>query len=348
MNCVVCGAATETRIATALGARARCPECLHEWRTETPGYDYGSVTMCSLGTSRERLLQQIALFGPYTAPGAKVLELGCATGELASVVREELDVAAYHAIEISAAGEAARAHVDVLYDAPLTELLADPSRAEGLSGAYDLVIASHVLEHLIDPHAEVAAMVRVLGPGGSLFLEVPNRSGHQAIPYDDNQAHLHFYGPSSLARLLAAHGLDILAMRTGARLDARYADSIQLVARRVEAPSRFGKLLSDHPLFGENHVVVWGAGSLASELLANYFDSERIAFFVDKDPGKHDGTCLGRPVYGPEAIGETPRTVLINSIDFEEAIIADLGRLYPSTRHRIVRISEVLDSIGPL
>ena len=96
-------------------------------------------------------------------------------------------------------------------------------------------------------------------------------------------------------------------------------------------------------LAGEERVVVWGAGSLTIELLANFFDPARIDFFIDRDPAKQGSTVLGREVRAPEALGSEPRTILLNSIDFAPAIAADVDRLYPGTSHRLVPISDLFE-----
>ena len=91
----------------------------------------------------------------------------------------------------------------------------------------------------------------------------------------------------SLCRLLSNFGVEAVAVETGARLDARYADSLRAVGRVFSLPEWSNSLLSNHPLFeGEDKIVVWGAGSLAAEMLANFFDMSAIEYFIDKDPGK--------------------------------------------------------------
>ena len=340
-HCVVCGGTRIETLASAIGERAYCLACFHGWRTDDPVYAYSNTAMCSLGTSRARLASQIDFFAPFAPRAARILEIGCATGELAAATREALHPARYEAIELSPAGAQAAGRVDRLYTEPLPILL----ESGAMASRFDMILMSHVMEHLNDPAAELEAMLRVLAPRGTVFLEVPNGAGHRRLAIDDNRSHLHFFSASSLVRMLANAGLETIATATDVRLDARYADSLQVVARRFETPTWSTTSLSDHPLLaGETGIVVWGAGSLADELLANVFDPGRIDFFIDRDPAKAGTRCLGREVRAPDALGDEPRTILINSIDFADAIAKDIGLASPGVGHRLVRIGDLLDA----
>ncbi len=339
-NCIVCNGTSLDHLSTPVGERAYCRDCFHGWRTHINPFSYAATAMCSLGTSDDRLRSQVAFFAPFNRPAARILEIGCATGELAAMVRAEQAPARYEAIELSPAGEQAAAHLDQLHVRPLGELIA----AGTIEPGFDMILMSHVLEHLEDPAAELQAMRHVLGDGGAIFIEVPNLGGHRKLPIDDNRSHLHFFSATSLARMLANAGLEIVATATDAWLDARYADSLRVVARPFALPSWDAGLLSNHPaLAGEDRIVVWGAGSLTDEMLANFFDPARIDFFIDRDPAKQGTTLLGRPVKAPADLGTTPRTVLLNSIDFAPAIAANVQALYPDTAHRLVPIAVLLD-----
>src|SRR5262249_53528264 len=153
--------------------------------------------------------------------------------------------------------------------------------------SFDFVVMSHVLEHIEDVNAEMRGLCTILKPRGTLFIEVPNGSGHHLLPFDDNISHIHFFSPTSLARLLAAHGITIVAATTSALLEPRYVDCLRVIARRFMFSNERSNVLSNHAaLLGLNEIAVWGAGTLASELLANFFDVSRIAFFVDRDTTK--------------------------------------------------------------
>lgn len=338
--CPICGAESPASVATAVSERFYCRTCFHGWRPRLPEFNYAAAAMCSLGTATERQRSQIAFIAPFLAEHPAVLEIGCASGEFAASLRHAIAVRRYDAIELSPIGEKARPHLDRLHVEPLGVLL----EREGLGAAFDLIIMSHILEHLEYPGQELSLVSRVLTPGGTLFIEVPNRSGHPNLPLDDNVSHLHFFSPASLLRLLADHSFEVQAVETGARLDARYADSLRVVARRFAPPQPDRTLLSfDEALAEIDRVVVWGAGSVALEVLANFLDPGRIEFFIDKNPTKHGSTCLGRPIKGPAALGIEPRTVLIASVDFGEEIAREIDQLYPGSGHTLIRIADVLD-----
>ena len=339
LACVVCGGQRVQALDAAAGRRAYCLDCFHGWRIERRPYAYNQTAMCALGTSPSRLARQVDFFAPFAPAQALVLEIGCATGELAAATRAALSPARYDANELSPAGAVARAKVDRLFDRTLSELLADGVLAE----PYDLILMSHVHEHIEDPGAELATMAKVLKLGGGLFLEVPNGAGNRRLPIDDNSSHLHFFSTVSLARMLASQGLEAIATATDVKLDARYADSLQVLARAFKLPSWDRRLLSSHPLLAnDTEIVVWGAGSLVEEILANFFDPAKIAYFVDRDPRKQGGLCLGRPVRSPAALEGETRTILVNSIDYGPVIAADIAQMFPTAAHRVVQMSDLV------
>jgi SAM-dependent methyltransferase len=79
---------------------------------------------------------------------------------------------------------------------PMGSVVADGTRLPVGDGAFDLVVSSNVLEHVPSPFALVDEMVRVLRPGGYLWLSFTNWlgpwGGHETSPW-------HFLG-GQLAR----------------------------------------------------------------------------------------------------------------------------------------------------
>jgi SAM-dependent methyltransferase len=96
-------------------------------------------------------------------PGDRVLDLGCATGSfaraaaLADVVRVDRD------FPRSAPGDA-------------WFVRADAARLPFADGAFDTVISNHSLEHFADLNGALREIGRVIRPGGSLYVAVPDAS----------------------------------------------------------------------------------------------------------------------------------------------------------------------------
>jgi hypothetical protein len=343
IGCAVCG--RTGLIAAAIGGwrRAVCPDCHHEHRIDVPSFDYGAFALGKTGISAERIRSQADFLVPHLGSAKSALEIGCAAGDLCRVLRTMHSFDVYEAIELSPARRLAQSMMNRVIALPLSEALAQEVIARA---AYDVILSSHCLEHVLDLHAEMSAMRAAVASGGLAFVEVPNRSGNRRLPFDDNRAHLHFFSIASLTLLLEQHDLEVVAAQTGVWHDARYADCLRVVAR-VRDPStaeRPSALLSDHPaLAHEANVVVWGAGKMAEEMLAHFFDLSKIAIFVDTDPRKHGSLCLGLPVCSPDVLRDrTDHVVLINSLEYEEPIRQHLREHFAAHLRRVIAISELL------
>lgn len=68
-------------------------------------------------------------------------------------------------------------------------------------GFFDVVICSHILEHLPNPFNLLEEVHRILRVGGLLFVMVPDWKKHPSEFYDD-PTHVHPYTKSSVARVL--------------------------------------------------------------------------------------------------------------------------------------------------
>jgi len=77
---------------------------------------------------------------------------------------------------------------------------------------YDLVILSHVLEHVRDAETFLGTLREHLNPQGSIFIEVPDAISFKRLPpeHDDfNSCHLVFYDTASMYRLLDFCGYEL-------------------------------------------------------------------------------------------------------------------------------------------
>lgn len=147
----------------------------------------------------KRLLMR-GLLGNRLRPGVRILDIGCGAGANA------LELSAYG--EVTASDRSLDALSFVRSRGIHSVVAAEAPWLPFRSGAFDVVTAYDVIEHVEDDEAFVAELARVLAPGGALAIHVP------AWPFlwsrhDEALEHKRRYTRRSLRRLLATTGLQI-------------------------------------------------------------------------------------------------------------------------------------------
>ncbi len=152
-------------------------------------------------------------------PGARALDLGSGEGAFTAVLADARAEVVGAEVARSAIERAQRAHpqlrfVLVAADGPL------PFR----DGAFDLVWASEVIEHIADTARWLSEVRRVLVPGGRLLLTTPNHGRiavlmHGIERYSEPLGdHLHLYTRRSLEHVLQEFGFDEISLRAAVGL----------------------------------------------------------------------------------------------------------------------------------
>jgi len=167
------------------------------------------------------------------APSA--LDVGCATGTLLAFLRDRgWNV---KGTEISPAAEYARnvRRLDVR-NVPLEEI-------EFPSGSFDIVLASHLIEHLNDPYSFLKEAHRVLKDDGKIFITTPNISGLQAYLYGGRWRsaifdHLYLFSVRTLKKMIKRAGFKVEKVSTWGGIAAGLApawikNSADFLAKRL-------------------------------------------------------------------------------------------------------------------
>jgi cyclopropane fatty-acyl-phospholipid synthase-like methyltransferase len=127
----------------------------------------GSYAEYDFEAYRDYYRRHLAFFWRHFAPGARVLELGCAKGALVAALCEwGFDA---HGVDVSkpAVGSAPSAVRSRLRVVDLNALESSPQAISELGVGYDVVVAMGVLEYTRDPRRVLQAAVATLSANGS-------------------------------------------------------------------------------------------------------------------------------------------------------------------------------------
>ncbi len=157
----------------------------------------------------------LELFDPR---GCRVLDLGCGGGHNGALLRR---AGAREVVGIERDPGAAATAAKRLDRVVQADLATFDFASLGVE-LFDVVLASDVLEHLVDPEAVLAAAVSRLRPGGLVVASIPNvahvstfvwlllkrwpRRSHGIF----DRTHLRFFGRHDMVALLRGAGLEVL------------------------------------------------------------------------------------------------------------------------------------------
>jgi len=160
------------------------------------------------------------LFSRASQEPPSVLDIGCATGALLDYLRSR--GWRVTGVEISPAAQYAQKERSLdVRNLPLEEC--------GFpDNSFDIVLASHLIEHLNAPRSFLTETHRVLKDGGRVFITTPNISGFQACLFGHRWRsaifdHLYLFSVRTLTNLLKSAGFKIEKVSTWGGLAAGLA-----------------------------------------------------------------------------------------------------------------------------
>lgn len=174
----------------------------------------GDVATVSVSTEQYYLAQSIARIRYIKEhinfkENLCVLDVGAGAGTIADALKKEGVQCEYNAVEpdnVQRNNLATKPNISDIYS-DIDEI---PSKNK-----FDLIILSHVLEHVPNPHQLIQTSINSLGINGYLFIEVPNEDykyKHVVEP------HLLFFNQLSLLRCIQDHGEVINIISVGKQI----------------------------------------------------------------------------------------------------------------------------------
>ncbi|MCL2601764.1 MAG: class I SAM-dependent methyltransferase [Treponema sp.] len=137
----------------------------------------------------------------------RILDIGCATGKLLSHLRGR----GWETTGV----EICTPQADYCRTRRGLDVRCQPLKENAFhSGSFDVVLASHLIEHVNDPAGFVGEVARILAPGGRFFVTTPNIAGFQARIFKSRWRsaipdHLYLFSRKTLPHLLVAHGFAV-------------------------------------------------------------------------------------------------------------------------------------------
>lgn len=271
---------------------------------------------------------------------SRIIDIGCANGGLLG----ELKNLGYRNLLAVDPSPACVANARSLYD--LEAATGSIREMPDGIGQFDLVILSHVLEHVADLQATLRDLIRLLRPGGRLYIEVPDASRYREFllaPFQDfNTEHINHFSLAALRNLFARHGFEVessgqktVESSPGCPYPAAFSflrQSASDDAKNYEVDQSFRENLLGYiqasrqqleeielklaPISAEaKPLLVWGVGQLTMKLLAETsLGQTQIAAFIDSNPINHGKRLLGIPILAPRDVNDQITPILLATL----------------------------------
>jgi SAM-dependent methyltransferase len=142
--------------------------------------------------------------------GARILEIGCGTGDLLLALRD-LGAEVMGIEPNAAAVKSAREHGLNVEIGMLDDVQLAPAQ-------FDLVLMKYALEHVHSPSETLAAIKKLLKPGGQGVFWVPNAASLDARLFGeswrglDAPRHLYVFTPDTMRRFMEKIGMQVTAI----------------------------------------------------------------------------------------------------------------------------------------
>lgn len=294
-----------------------CEHCGHQWTLANSELSLQHYTELSGRNSmpaeylNKKLDERVAFLLPLLKKGSRILEVGCAEGDLGKILKQKIDIH-YTGIELSNDALAAEKVLD--------KVIREPNVFLG-EHKFDLIISFHVLEHIVEPWNNVVNWKRMLSTDGYVVVEVPNQSGHPFIGFDNNPEHIHQFSVASLATLFQRAAFNVKSVETGYFESPTYCDSIRMVAvKSLTKNEQEKRLLARILTIMKGEFCIYGLGGDFSNYLYPLLAQLPVSDLYDGD-NKRRGSDIGQ--YHVKSFDEasyTGQSILISSIRFQNEI----------------------------
>lgn len=291
----------------------------------------------------ERLKYSFSYFRKYLKNDYRILDLGCYTGELMKILKDNgysnligVDPSDY-AVKVAKHRYGIKVIKASIFD-NLKNL-----------GKFDFIIINHVLEHIKNLNEFLVKVRNMLNIDGKIYIETPDADNffisqsnkylpeHQEAFQQFSVEHINFFTKKSTNNLLSMNGFEKLQLQSrvsvvaivssiwktsGIRKDE--TNFIKLTKYIKDSKKVLSVLQSKIIQINKKYkgVYVWGAGVHTQKLLAqtDLFKTD-IRAFIDSNPNYHKAKLINKSIISPtKLVKEKNLPILISSRGYQENI----------------------------
>ncbi len=298
----------------------------------------------------------VAALGGFFDTPRKVLDFGCGGASLLLELATDFPSSEFCGFD---PGPAVRNAPDIARTLGLRNLSVIDLTESKRRGPYDLVIASHVIEHVLD--LDLIRLLRdLVAEGGLLYVEVPDSLRYEIqkrleFLYYFDRLHVNHFTPQSLAGLVSGYGfgyskhfeytfpyrdggeypaLGMLFRKGGAAVKVVSPSILDGANRYIrQEKERAGKLGTLLKTF--EGVLVWGAGDNFYRSVENEGPLSGLLNMVMLDRRPHEvtiGNGRYQTVAPPDGIRNSPWPVVVTVSEGRKEIGRQIADIDPGRR----------------
>lgn len=272
--------------------------------------------------------------GALALAKAKILEVGCDTGQFLQYLKQHHSATTYY-IEHSE-----RAQV-------LLEQDGQHTCANNMKDlAVDAIVARHVLEHVYDPVGFIHYLTGLTQPDGVLIIEVPDLTDFGAHTDSLHFEHLHHFTVASMSSLLERSGLRPIQIEFDRTEGYGTTDNrvLRVAAKRRFMPekshteaaaqhfnttnTRFYQRVEALINTEGKRIALYSASWVTQDILLNSsIAAEGISALYDGDPIKQDKDFMGFIVGDVNAAAASDNNVMVITSSYYREITTELREL---------------------
>lgn len=278
----------------------------------------------------------------FISKSAKILDVGCYTGGLLAHLKklgykngQGLDMSAY-ASEVALKKNKVKVTVGSVFD-------------DLNINQFNMVILTHVLEHIKDLHSFIYKLSTYLNKNGLLYIEVPDAYNFFFPKENDNRysndqkepflqfsvEHINYFSKVSLENLMKSCGFKkifiesqtshIAVLASVWKRNEMVKDNIIEAKLKKYVKESNQKITNITKTINElvksrKEIMIWGAGLHTQKLLSiSNLGKVNIKAFIDSDNNYLNGKLIGRPILSPEKI-DSNYPILISSKRYQNEI----------------------------